>query len=186
MSWWKSVRESSLKQNPKDDPCDICVGIVIAPHGLGGEVSVEPLSAHPQRFAPGARLTLNRPQGPLSLVVADVRPHQGRFLVRFEGIASLEDAETLRGARLYIRRSQLAPLADDEYYEFQIVGLRVRTQQGTQLGSIKDILHTGANDVFVTEQVLVPAIHAAIASIDLQAGEVVVRDDHWAVPARPK
>ncbi len=147
---------------------------------------MQPLSTYPERFAPGARLNLSRPQGSVTLVVAEARPHKGRLLVRFEGIESLQDAEALRGARLYIRRSQLAPLARGEYYEFQIIGLRVRTQQGTELGRVKEILHTGANDVFVTEQVLVPAIQAAIASIDLQAGEVVIRSDHWAVPARPK
>ena len=120
------------------------------------------------------------------MVVADAHPHKGRLLVRFEGLACLEDAESLRGARLYIHRSELAPLPDGEYYEFQIVGLQVRTEQGTRLGCVEDILHTGANDVFVTEQFLVPAIHAAIAKIDLEAGEVVIRDDHWAVPVRPK
>ena len=171
--------------NPqKDDPCDICVGLILGPHGLEGEVYVEPLSEFAARFAPGAALCPNQAGGGDRLVVTQARPQNRRLLLRFRGVDSLQQAQALRGTRLYVRRSELAQLPEGHFYEFQIVGLRLRTEAGRELGRITDIIHTGANDVYVTEQVLVPATHAAVSSIDLAAGEVVVRGEEWTVPTR--
>jgi len=169
------------RANQQNDPCDICVGQIAAPHGLEGEVAVEPLTEYPERLAPGAEVFVNGAGGRHALAVVATRPHRGRLLVHFAGVESREAAEELRGVRLLIRRSQLAPLPPGRYYEFQIVGLVVRTEQGKQLGRVQEILHTGANDVYVTEQVLVPALAAAVAKIDLEAGEMVLRDEAWAV-----
>ena len=180
------MRDPSRNTKHSNDPCDICVALVVAPHGLDGTVSAEPLSDYPHRFAPGSELTLNRADGSRTLVVVQARSHKRRLLLQFEGVNSAQAAEDLRGARLCIRRSQLPRLPEGHYYEFQIVGLRMRTEQGKDLGRVTQILRTPANEVYVSEQVLVPATHAAIARIDLEAGEIVVRGEEWAVPARPK
>jgi len=174
--------ERSLQNSPSNDPCDICVAVVLAPHGRGGEVAVQPLSQCPARFAPGAELYVNRVEGTRTLVVAAARPQNRRLLLLFHGVDSLDAAEELRGAALCVRRSQLAPLPEGEYYQFQLLGLLVRTAQGKPLGSVTEVLETGANDVLVTEQVLVPAIKEAIEWVDLEAGEIVVRGEEWTVP----
>jgi 16S rRNA processing protein RimM len=112
------------------------------------------------------------------LRVAASRPFQGRLLVQFEGVGSREEAEALHGQELTIARSQVAPLPEGKHYQFELMGLSVRTTAGEPLGRVTDIFATGSNDVLVVEdddrEILIPMLEGVIVSVDPAAGTLVV------------
>ena len=117
-----------------DDPPRIEVGRVVKPHGVRGEVAVHLLTDRPDvRFADGAEVLLDGEP----VTVATGRPHQGRWLVRFEGIGDRTAAEGLRGAVL-----SAPPLAGDDdtdtFWVHELVGLTVLAEDGTVLGEVTD------------------------------------------------
>jgi 16S rRNA processing protein RimM len=153
----------------------VLVGIISAPHGIAGAVSTESLSDNPRRFTPGAEFF---DQQGHNYLLEEAKPHQGRLLLRFRGIADRNAAEKLRGVQLYI-----IPAADEQapagtYYHYQLAGLEVR-EKGAVLGVIEDIFSHAANDVFLVRQpdggeILVPALKQMVKKIDLTAGYLEV------------
>jgi len=105
-------------------------------------------------------------------------------LLQIEGISTRNDAEALRGTVVRIDRSQAAPLDEDEYYHFEILGLRVVDEEGHDLGTVVEILETGANDVYVVQrpdgsELLLPAIRSVILEVDLEHQRMVVRPPQY-------
>lgn len=158
----------------------VLVGVIARAHGLRGEVVVDVLSDAPERFAPGSEMTAAGPESlhARPLRVEASRPFQGRLLVRFEGIESREEAETLHGQELTIARSQVAPLPDGRHYRFELMGLSVRTTSGEPLGRVTEVFGTGSNDVLVVDdderEILIPILEGVIVSVDLDGKAVVV------------
>jgi 16S rRNA processing protein RimM len=159
----------------------LAVGLVARAHGVKGEVAVRPLTEVESRFQPGSVLLLG-PGGERVLTVGSVRgPHHGRLLVRFREVSGRDEAEALRGQALLIDSRESPPLSEaDRFWVHEIVGLEVRTDDGRSLGRVREVLHTAANDVWVVEgdggEVLVPAVREVVASVDVGAGHVVIRD----------
>ena len=96
-----------------------------------------------------------------------------------KGIDSIEDVERYKGKDLVIERKDALPLKEDEYFIGDLIGIRVVTENGEELGRVKDVLQTGANDVYVVEregekEVLLPAIRECILKVDLEKGEMRV------------
>lgn len=122
------------------DPPPIEVGRVVKPHGLQGEVSIHLLTDRPQvRFAPGAEVLLDGQP----VTVATSRPHQGRWLVRFEGVTDRTDAEGLRGATL----TGLPLAGDDEsdtFWVHELVGCTVLGEGGDTIGEVTDVIELPA------------------------------------------
>jgi 16S rRNA processing protein RimM len=157
---------------------DLLVGTIGRAHGIKGEVSVHVRTDEPQRrFAVGAVLRSTR--GPLT--VATTRWHQSRLLVRFEEIPDRTAAELLRGSELRID----APVGErpsdpEEFYDHQLVGLRVESAEGEHLGEVSDVLHLPAQDLLVVardgDERLVPFVAELVPDIDVDAGRVVVSD----------
>ena len=116
----------------------VLVGRIVKPHGIRGEVAVDVLSDVPDRFAPG---TVHTARGS-TLTVAASRPHQGRLLVAFEGIADRTQAEGLRGAELYADPVDLSDA--DTYYAHELVGMRVVGDDGADLGTVVDLVELPA------------------------------------------
>ncbi len=158
------------------EPQYLAVGRVAAAHGVRGEVEVEVHTDFPQRFAPGARFLAGERKE--ALVVENVRPHKKRLLIKFETVDDRTRAERLRGEWLYVPIEEAWPLGEDEYYEHQIIGLEVWTDEGEYLGLVDHIIYTGANDVYVVQgprgEVLLPAIRDVILDIDLEAERMTV------------
>lgn len=115
---------------------------------------------------------------PRDVKVASARPFGERLLVRFEGFATRNDAETLHGADLTVARRDAAPKPEGQHYRFELLGLRVRTRDGTHLGEVADVFATGSNDVYVVRgpagELLLPALATVILEIDVERGEMVV------------
>lgn len=157
----------------------VLVGLIVRPHGLAGEVVVEPWSDAPERFRPGGVLDARPRDGvPRRLVVAGGRPFGARLLVRFEGVATRDDAEALRESELLIPRSEVAPLPPGRHYRFELVGLTVRDRAGAVLGRVTDVFATGSNDVIVVRggerELLLPAIESVLLEVAPDRGELRV------------
>lgn len=164
----------------------IVVGRVGKPHGLRGEVSVEPRTDEPdRRFADGAQLQTQHPRpgasGPATLTVAGSRWHSGRLLVRFEEIADRNAAEQARGTLLTIPLDpEETPEDPEEFYDHQLLGLRVVTTDGSEVGTLKEVVHGTAQDLLVItaadREVLVPFVTELVPEVDVPGGRIVVDD----------
>lgn len=156
------------------------VGVLIGPHGIRGEVKLRPLTEFPERLAQLKELRLRFPDGTEEhrRVLAG-RSHKGMLLLRLEGVESREDAEAMRNITVLIDRADAAPLAEGRFYEHQLLGLRVVTPEGEELGTITDILETASNDVYVAGKYLIPATHDAVLRISPDEGVLVVRSKDY-------
>lgn len=161
----------------------LAVGRILRPHGVRGEVLVDVSTDEPeQRFVVGATLVTGGPEpaAPASLTLEALRPHQGRLIVTFQGVADRDAADRLRGLVLQVDSGTLAPPADpDEFHDHQLVGLAVVTPAGERLGQIARVDHGPAADRLVLARpdgrtALVPFVAAIVPEVDLAGGRVVV------------
>ena len=164
----------------------VVVGRVRAPRGLVGEVKVEPLTDFPDRFAPGETVWVRGRR----LVVEGTRQHRKDLLLKLKGIDRPEDAEGLRDCLLEVPESELRPLAEGEFYRFQVVGLRVYDREGRALGEVVEVLPTRSNDVYVVRgalgELLVPAIDDVVKEVDVGGGRIVVELMEGMLPSQPE
>ena len=165
-------------ERAESSPAWAAVGEVTAPFGTHGEVKVRPLTDFPERFTQTETLYAGRDHVPHAVEAARV---QGRQVVlRLAGVASMEAAEALRGATLWIPASELLPLPPDSYYLHDLVGLRVRHVDGRALGVVSDVLSGVGNDLLVVRdertgaETLLPAVKAFVKRVDVPAGELLV------------
>ena len=170
---------------PEDE---VVVGRVGKPHGVRGEVTVELRTDEPERrFAAGTALLVRRPgAGPApaydALTVASTRWHQDRLLVRFE---ELVDRTTAEGARGLVLATTVdpdeRPEDPEEFYDHQLVGLTVVTTDGREVGTVAEVLHSGAQDLLVVDRdgrdpAMVPFVSALVPEVDLDSGRLLVAD----------
>jgi 16S rRNA processing protein RimM len=155
------------------------LGRVVGPFGVKGEMKVEAYSDAPERFKQLRTVFLGADRA--EHVVAGVRMHKGRALIRLEGIDTPEQVVALRTPDMAIPRSELPQLPDGHYYLDDVVGMEVVTQDGQRVGLVDDVLQTGSNDVFVVgtgpRQVLIPSIKDAVLDINMDVQRIVV--DSW-------
>jgi len=155
------------------------VGSIARAHGLAGEVVVDVWSEAPERFQAGGAVTARLPgEVAREMIIEATRPFGERLLVRFAGIATRTQAEALRGADLTVARSKVPPPPEGAHYRFELVGLRVRTRDGSHLGTVADVFATGSNDVIVVRggkrEILLPYLADVVLTIDPELGEMVV------------
>jgi 16S rRNA processing protein RimM len=162
----------------------IAIGRVSAPWGTHGELKVEVLTDFPQRFSPQRDVWVNHK----TMTIEGCRWHRSRAILKLVTIDTADDAEKLRGQFLQVPQSQISPLAENEYYHFQILGLDVWTSDNKFLGKIERIISTGSNDVYVvtTEdgEALIPSIEDVVKSVDLDAGRVTVEPIEGLLPKK--
>jgi 16S rRNA processing protein RimM len=130
------------------------------------------------RFAPGSSLATDRPGlGPLT--VESARPHGGRLLVRFAGVADRTAAEALRGVLLLVDATDIPPTDDpDEFHDQQLIGLRAVTVDGTEIGEVVDVEHLGQDLLVIRrddgDDALVPFVRALVPEVDVPGGRIVL------------
>jgi 16S rRNA processing protein RimM len=158
----------------------ITIGVVVKPQGRKGEVLVEPLSDRPHRFTSLQRVYVPVPGGGARAVsVTDRWPHKGRFVLKFAGVDSIDDAERYRGIELRIGEEEVEALPAGSYYHYQLKGLKVEDPAGRPLGTAADVLVTGGDaPVLVVRggeggEVLIPMAEAFIRQVDLEHGRIV-------------
>lgn len=171
-----SRNRSSRSSGPaNNEPWDLLIGEITAPHGLKGEVKVYPHTDFPERFDELGEIGMARGNEPVRVVrVTACRVSGRRVVLGLERVTTIEAAEALRGTRLLIPASWAVALGEDEYYHDQLLGLAVVTTDGESLGTITAIWPTGANDVYETPLALIPAVKEFIREVDLAAGCMVV------------
>jgi 16S rRNA processing protein RimM len=161
-------------KRPEPRPGFVAVGFVRGPHGLRGELKVDPLTDHAQRFQRGASLWA----GDRTYTVRSSRMHQKTLLLQIEGVDTRGQAETWRDLLLEIPETELPALAEGEYYRYQLLGMEVADGEGQSLGRIEEVLDTGANDVYAVRnsdgELLLPAIDTVVRQVDVAAGRMVV------------
>jgi 16S rRNA processing protein RimM len=174
---------------PAAGPDYVTVGEVLGAFGAQGLVKVRPLTDFPERVPEleTVRLEASGPLGkpPEVRRVVSCVPHGGGlFVLGLEDVTTREHATSLLGLRLQIPVAEVRPLPAGQFYRFEIVGLEVRDEAGCVLGRVRDILETGANDVYVVaagenartkDEILVPALKQVVLKIDPGAGVMVVR-----------
>lgn len=154
---------------------DLVVGRVVKAHGITGELVVHVRTDDPDaRFAPGTSLRGRPAKGGAEreYTVESVREHGGRLLVRLDGVDDRNAAETLRGIVFLVDSQELPPIEDpDEYYDHELEGLRVRTTEGVDVGTVTEVLHTAAGELLAVRgeerEVLVPFVSAIVTSVSL-------------------
>jgi 16S rRNA processing protein RimM len=155
-------------------PVEVVVGIVGRAHGLGGEVSIDPRTDEPERrFAPGQ--VLRSEDDGRTFTVESCRDHGGRLLVRFRELGDRTRAEAARGVSLVADVDpDEHPVEKEEFYDRQLVGLRVLDDLGTDIGSVAAVLHLPAQDLLEIDTGedlrLVPFVAALVPEVDLGAG----------------
>jgi 16S rRNA processing protein RimM len=180
----RPARESERGSGGRDrasEPRFLTVGQVVGAHGVQGELRVKIMSDDPQRFARLEQVYLGPDdKNPAACRVESTRLHGRQVLIKLEGCDDRNAAQARRGTLLFVPLAEAIPLAEDEYFEHQIVGLEVWTAAGDFLGRVVDILYTRANEVYVVQEegtrreILLPAIEEVVQAIDLEAGRLVV------------
>lgn len=170
----------------------LVVGLVRGVHGLSGAVRVEVLSDEPERFAPGG--VLHRENDDAPLTVAWRQADGPGLLVRFREIVSREGAEALRGAYL-VAEAGATTLPEGAVWWHEVVGARVTTTAGEELGAVIDLFRSGGGEVLVVEggargEVLIPLVSGIVVEFAPQGGRVVVDGDSLGLeapaPRRPR
>ena len=156
-------------------PSTLVIGRILTTFRTAGALRVKPLTDFPERFQALKEVELELPGGEsLQVEVEHVEVRARDVLLTLHGYASPEEAARLRGALIKIPASQAAPLPEGHYFLHQVIGLRVVTIEGEDLGSIREILQGAAQDIYVTEKTMIPALRLFVKAINLEAGEMVV------------
>ena len=163
----------STSRSISDD--DLVVGYILGPHGIRGEVRIDPRTDVADRFREGAVLMCDD-IGPLT--VAGVRGEVAKPIVRFVGYDSRVSAETLRRRFLRVARSESRRATTGAYLWADLLGARVETPDGAWLGIVRELLRAGENDVLVIADTsgrerLLPMLESVVKVVDLAAGRIV-------------
>ena len=161
-------------------PTEVAVARLLKPHGLRGEIAAKLLTDRPERVAAGATFALSTPvANATNVVISAVRFKKDLLLLSLEGVGDRTSAEAFRGISLMMPVADLPKLEPGSYYHRDLLGMRVVTSAGRDLGLLDEILETGANDVYVVRdgkrEVLLPAVQSVIKNVDVKS-RVVTAD----------
>ena len=155
------------------------VGVISSTHGVRGEVKVFPTTDDVKRFKKLKKVILDTGREHLPLEVESVKFFKQFAILKFKGIDNINDIEKYKGKSLLVDREHAVKLRKDEYFIADMIGLTVFTDDGEEFGKLRDVLETGANDVYIIDslkhgEVLVPAIKQCILDVDIENGKMVI------------
>lgn len=156
------------------------IGKIVNTQGIKGEVRVIPYTDNPERFKILDWVYVDKKGIITKYEIQNVRYHKQFVLLKFKGIDDMTSAERLKNSDLKIDEKDALPLEEDEYYIRDLYDMKVETQEGELLGEIKDIIFTGANDVYVVKngeekEILIPAIKKCILNVDVENRKMIVK-----------
>ena len=155
------------------------VGVISSTHGVRGEVKVFPTTDDVKRFKKLKKVILDTGKEQLPLEIEGVKFFKQFVILKFRGIDNINDIEKYKGKRLLVDREHAVKLKKDEYFIADMIGMDVFTEYGELFGALKDVMETGANDVYIIEmsdgkEVLVPAIKQCILDVDIENRKMVI------------
>ena len=157
------------------------IGVIASTHGLQGEVNVFPTTEDPSRFKKLKKVTLHTRRGEeIKLDVVSARFFKKFVIVKFKQFNNINEVEKFRGCELTIDRKDAIKLQPGEFYCADLIGLTIVDEDDNELGTLTEILQTGANDVYEMtkkdsdEKVYIPAIKDCIRSIDMQEKKITI------------
>ena len=163
------------------EPRYLVVGRILRPHGVRGELRVALITSYPEWLQQHRFFYLassNSPEVVRCFPVERLRLRGEAILLKLGGCDDRNTADGLRGMLVQIPTQEAVPLEEGEYYDYQIIGLRVETDTGESLGRVVEVLETGANDVYIVRgplgEVLLPAVDDVVLDLDPRAGRIVV------------
>jgi 16S rRNA processing protein RimM len=157
----------------------INVGYVVGFHGLKGEIKIKSTSDFiDKRLSKGNKLLLVKDNDEQEVTIKSSRNHKNTYLVYLDGYNNLNEVEKFRGYSIKVNEDDLYPLEEDEYYHFELIGLKVYDYQNNLLGSISSILETGANDILVikenNQEIMIPLIKSIVNEINISKGIITL------------
>lgn len=155
------------------------VGIIASTHGVRGEVKVYPTTDDPRRFRRLKEVVLDTGKEKMNLEIEGVKFFKQFVILKFKGLDNINNIEKYRQKSLYVTRKNAVRLQRDEYFIADLIGLKVQDEDGKELGTVKDVIETGANDVYEVEMadgksLLLPAIKQCILNVDVENGTMQV------------
>ena len=155
------------------------VGVITTTHGVRGEVKVHPTTDDPRRFRRLKEVVLDTGKEKMNLEIEGVKFFKQFVILKFKGLDNINDIEKYRQKSLYVTRKNAVRLQRDEYFIADLIGLKVQDEDGKELGTVKDVIETGANDVYEVEMadgksLLLPAIKQCILNVDVENGTMQV------------
>ena len=149
------------------------VGVIASTHGVRGEVKVFPTTDDAKRFKELKKVILDTGKEYIPMEIEHVKFFKNMVILKFKGYDNINEIEKYKSRDLLITRDQAVDLAPDEYFITDLIGLAVVSDQGVELGTLKDVLETGANDVYVVamkdgKELMLPAIGDCILNVDLE------------------
>ena len=160
---------------------ELQIGVITQTHGIRGEVKVFPTTDDAARFKKLKEVIMDTGRERLNMEIEGVKFFKQYVILKFKGYDSINDVEKYKNAKLYVTRDKAVRLKKDEYFVADLIGMQVVTEEGEAFGLLKDVMATGANDVYVVErgdkegtQVLLPAIRECVKHVDMEAGVITV------------
>lgn len=155
------------------------VGVISSTHGLKGEVKVFPTTDEPERFRRLKKVFLDTGKEYMPLKVKGVKFFKNQVILKFEEFQDINEVEPYRGKDLLVERDQAIPLEENENFIVDLIDMDVFSDTGERLGILRDVLQTGANDVYVVEtdegkEILLPAIPSCILEVDVDQARMRV------------
>jgi 16S rRNA processing protein RimM len=166
-----------------ETPEYLILGEILRPHGIRGELRMRILTAYPEHLSELETVYLGRDpykSTATAYTVEHIRMHQAYALLKFKGIDDRDQADRLRTLYVMTTLEDAVPLEDDEFYLYQLIGMTVKTDNGATLGTLTEVLETGANEVYIVDspqygEVLIPVLDETILKIDPDTNLVIVK-----------
>lgn len=155
------------------------VGVISSTHGIAGEVKVFPTTDDVKRFKKLKQVILDTGKEELNLEISQVKFFKQMVILKFKEFNNINEVERFRGKSLYVTRENAVKLQKDEYFIADMIGMKVVSTEGEDMGILHDVLQTGANDVYVVQksgcpELLLPAIKDCVRDVDMEQGIITV------------
>jgi len=156
------------------------IGVITKPHGLKGEVKVFPTTDDAKRFKKLKKCIIRTKKGDIEAEKKSCKFFKNLVILSFVGYDDINEVEAFRNCDIYVSREDAVPLEEGEYYISDVIGSDVYEDNGSHLGTVNDVLQTGANDVFTVAmengmELLIPVINDCVIDIDTEGKKVIVK-----------
>ena len=155
------------------------IGVITQTHGIKGGVKVFPTTDDVKRFKRLEKVTIDSGKKRFEAEIESVKFFKQFVILKFKGFDTIEDIQPYKQAKLLVDREHAVRLRKDEYFVADLIGTKVVSDEGTELGVMTDVIETGANDVYVVknsegEEILFPAIKDCVKEVDLENGVITL------------